>query len=172
MTASAAIDHHESARPALIDVFRECAADYAWFYRNGWLEKADAVDCAQRHGELWGVANLYGQDAVQAEMAAAFTSAEPDEMSTDCAAQILRRWEMADPRDRWIWTGEAPPRALSAAPLVNAPQPYCTPQATIDAFKYIVGLGDREHLARWLAQHPLDAPELRKIWRDPPCPEH
>jgi hypothetical protein len=169
MTASAAIDRHESARPALIDVFRECAADFAWFYRNGWLEKADAVDCAQRHAELWGAIDVCGQDTIQAEMAAAFTSAELDDMSTDCAAQILRRWEMADPRDRWKWTGEAPPPEIV---LANAPPPYCPPQATIDAFKYIVGLGDREDLARWLAQHPLDAGELRKIWRDPPCPQH
>jgi hypothetical protein len=172
MTASAAIKQHQSALP--LEIFRECAEDYAWFYQSGLLEKADAVDCAQRHAELWGVVDLYGQDAVQAEMAAAFTSAEP--MSTDCAAQILWRWEMADPRDRCKWTGEAPPSEIvrnsdiSAKPA-HAPQPYCTPQATIDAFKYIVSLGDREHLARWLAQHPLDAPELHKIWKNPPCPQ-
>ncbi|HXB77793.1 MAG TPA: hypothetical protein VNX23_10370 [Bradyrhizobium sp.] len=160
MTASAAIDHHESARPALIDVFRECAADYAWFYRNGWLEKADAVDCAQRHGELWGVANLYGQDAVQAEMAAAFTSAEPDDMSTGCAAQILRRWEMADPRDRWKWTGEAPPPEIVLALM---PPPYCTPQSTADAFWHVVSLRDQARFKAFLADHPKDAPFLLKL---------
>jgi hypothetical protein len=66
------------AEPAVsLQDFRECATDYARFYRTGVLEKADAVDCAQRHAELWGVVDLYGQDAVQAEMAAAFTEAPP-----------------------------------------------------------------------------------------------
>jgi len=62
---------------SLLEDFRECAMDYSRFYRSGVLEKAVAVDCAQRHAELWGAVDLYGQDAVQAEMAAAFTDAPP-----------------------------------------------------------------------------------------------
>jgi hypothetical protein len=64
-----------------LDEFRSCAEDYARFYRNGILEKADAVDCAQHHAELWGAVESYGQDAVQAELALAFAGAlvpEPD----------------------------------------------------------------------------------------------
>jgi hypothetical protein len=164
------IDHHESETADPLVAFRECAADFAWFYRSGLLvEKAHAVDCAQRHAELWGVVDVCGQDAVQAEIAAAFISAEqPDEiMATDCAAQILQRWEMADPRDQWKFTGETPPTEIirnsdiSAKPT-NAPK-YCTPQSTIDAFWYVVGLRDQERFKAWLADHPQDAPFLLKL---------
>jgi len=41
---------------------------------------------------------------------------------------------------------------------------YSTPQSTVDAFLYVVRLGDADYLSRWLAQHPLDAPHLLKIW--------
>jgi hypothetical protein len=154
--------------PDLLVVFGECAADYSWFHLNGWLKKVDAVDCAQRHAELWGVVDVCGQDAVQAEMAAAFTSAEPDDMSADCAAQILRRWEMADPRDRWKWTDGAPPPEIvlngqMLPPGIISPRPYGTPQSTVDAFWYVVGLRDQERFKAWLADHPKDAPFLLKL---------
>ena len=74
---NAAVKIADAEPAASLQDFRECATDYARFYRSGLLEKADAVDCAQRHAELWGVVDLYGQDAVQAEMAAAFTDAPP-----------------------------------------------------------------------------------------------
>jgi hypothetical protein len=163
------VDHQSETADPLV-VFRECAADYAWFYRNGLLSKVDAVDCAQRHAELWGVVDVCGQDAVQAEMAAAFTSAELDPNPCDVdegEPDIVRRWELADPRDRWKWTGEAAPPEIvrssdiSAKPA-NAPQP-CTPQSTIDAFWYVVGLRDQERLKTWLADHPHDAPFLLKL---------
>jgi hypothetical protein len=38
-------------------------------------------------------------------------------------------------------------------------------QSTIDAFWYVVGLGDAERLDRWLERHPLDAPHLLEIWK-------
>jgi hypothetical protein len=72
---NAAVKIADAEPAASLQDFRECATDYARFYRSGLLKKADAVDCAQRHAELWGVVDLYGQDAVQAEMAAAFTDA-------------------------------------------------------------------------------------------------
>jgi hypothetical protein len=52
---------------------------------------------------------------------------------------IVTRWELADPRDAWRHTGEAPPPAsvrnsdISGRPA-SAAKPYRTPQATIDAF--------------------------------------
>jgi hypothetical protein len=124
---------------SLLEEFRECAADYAWFYRSGWLEKADAVDCAQRHAELWGAVDLYGQDAVQAEMALAF-------MAVD-----LRH----APED-------AP---LQPSPELEQPKRPCTPApATVAAFWYAVHNESAEYLTRWLEQHPLDAPHLHTIW--------
>jgi hypothetical protein len=86
----------------------------------------------------------------------------------DAPADIVRQWEMADPRDRWRHTGEAPPPEhvrnsdISARPA-DKPQPYRTPQATRDAFWYVVGLADPEKFKAWLADHPKDARFLIKL---------
>jgi hypothetical protein len=91
--------------------------------------------------------------------------AELDPSPCDCdegELDIVRRWELADPRDRWKWTGEALPPEI-VRNLANAPQPYCTPQSTIDAFWYVVGLRDQERFKAWLADHPYDAPFLLKL---------
>jgi hypothetical protein len=40
------------------------------------------------------------------------------------------------------------------------PAPYRTPQATQDAFWYVVGLKDPERLSAWLRDHPRDTPFL------------
>jgi hypothetical protein len=79
------------------------------------------------------------------------------------AAELVRRWKLEDSRDRWKHTGEVPPKASEATEART--QFYRTPQSTIDAFFYVAGLGDTDYLLRWLAEHPLDAPHLRKIWR-------
>jgi hypothetical protein len=78
------------------------------------------------------------------------------------AADLVRQWELADPRDRWRHTGEQPPQAVEVPRA--AAQPYRTPQSTIDAFWHVAGLGDVDHLARWLAQHPRDVVVLQKLW--------
>jgi hypothetical protein len=87
----------------------------------------------------------------------------------DGPGDLVRQWELADPRDAWRHTGEPPPPSavrnsdISARPT-DKPRPYRTPQATIDAFWYVVRLDDAEHMRTWLAQHPLDAPYLLKLW--------
>jgi hypothetical protein len=129
------------AEPAAsLQDFRECATDYARFYRSGLLEKADAVDCAQRHAELWGVVDLYGQDAVQAEMAAAFT---------DKPAPIMPELASKQPE-----------------PDLVQPKPYRTPQATIDAFLHKARTESAEQVANWLELHPNDVSTLRKVWKE------
>jgi hypothetical protein len=75
--------------------------------------------------------------------------------------EVVRGMEMNDPRDRWKHTGE--PRPSAAEKPANTVE-YRTPRATADAFWYVVRLDDAEHLRAWLAQHPLDAPYLLKIW--------
>jgi hypothetical protein len=82
------------------------------------------------------------------------------------AADIVRRWELADPRDRWKHTGEQPARAVGNPATV---QPYRTPQATIDAFWYVVRLDNPDYLARWLCDHKSDAAHLLKIWKSKQC---
>jgi hypothetical protein len=66
--------------------------------------------------------------------------------------------------------GDAP--ASDEIPM--APEPprrtYRTPQATVDAFFYVVRLDDTEYLARWLKQHPLDATHLHDLWKTK-CPQ-
>jgi hypothetical protein len=66
-------------------------------------------------------------------------------------AAIVERWELADPRDRWRHTGEPRPRTVGASATTRG-KPR-VPQSTIDAFKYVVSLGDPDHLARWLRDH-------------------
>ena len=48
--------------------------------------------------------------------------------------------------------------------LTFKPRPYRTPEATIDAFWYLVRLNDPDRLKAWLAARPLDAPTLLKIY--------
>ncbi|MCA1546314.1 hypothetical protein I6F36_05785 [Bradyrhizobium sp. BRP19] len=136
--------------------------DYAGWWHDGILQKADAVDCVQRHAELWGTVVELGQDTVQAAMAEAFTPAPA--LPSDYAARLVRDFELADPRDRWRWTGEAPPLAPAAEPVKE--RPYRTPQATVDAFFYVVRNETPARLTAWLNDHPRDAAYLHKIWKD------
>jgi hypothetical protein len=76
-------------------------------------------------------------------------------------ADIVRRWELADPRDRWKHNSEARPKA--SAPPEPSPWSYRTPQATIDAFKFVVRLDDIARLRTWLSDHPKDAPYLLSL---------
>jgi hypothetical protein len=79
------------------------------------------------------------------------------------AFDLVRGWELADPRDRWKHTGEAPPK-ISAAPRARR-KPYELFEVVEQAFWYVVRDGDAEYLRRWLARHPLDAPHLMEIWK-------
>lgn len=82
----------------------------------------------------------------------------PEEAGVD---DIVRRLELADPRDRWKHTGEPPP-PLVPEPSYRPRRAYCTPQSTVDAFKYVLSLEDPTHLKDWLRDHPDDAPFLLK----------
>jgi hypothetical protein len=78
---------------------------------------------------------------------------------------IVTSWQLADPRDAWRHTGEAAPPASvrnsdTGIPLSIAKQPYRTPRSTVDAFRFLVALGNLERLKAWLAARPKDAPFL------------
>jgi hypothetical protein len=79
---------------------------------------------------------------------------------------VVKLWELADPRDAWRHTDEAPPPAS----IRNGPAPEPRrqsnrpAQSTIDAFLHLAR-HDPERLPGWLAGHPQDAPELFKIWK-------
>jgi hypothetical protein len=135
----------------------------AMLFINGHLSLHEAVDELQAYAERSGLIDHIGQDEAQAILSYAFCAVDflPQPEDTSDAADIMRRWEMADPRDRWRHTGEAPPDI--GIPISPKP-PYRTPQATIDAFWYVAGLDDPDYLKRWLAQHPRDAETLCKLW--------
>jgi hypothetical protein len=112
---------------------------------------------------------------------------EPDELTLDelerraelvCQIEVaarVREIELADPRDCWKHTGEAPPTAafrngdsqvhqmlhLTPAPIRPRSSP---PRSVVDAFWHLCRLGDPDHLARWLAEHPRDGEFLQKLF--------
>ena len=88
-----------------------------------------------------------------------------EEMPSDDAADIVRRWELADPRDRWRHTGEAPPKASAEPPRRR--EPYRTPQATCDAFWYVAGLDDPERVAGKRGLEAADLEQLHFHFADP-----
>lgn len=79
------------------------------------------------------------------------------------ACALVLSWELEDPRDAWKHTGG--PRPDANVGVIEKP-PYRAPQATVDAFFFLVRLGDADRLRRWIDQHPLDAPELYRLWED------
>jgi hypothetical protein len=152
-----------------IKILTACAEKWALQCAIGEMD-VQATDGLQYYAERSGLVAELGQDRVQDILAAAFIWAREaadagevdDTIDRDYAAQIMRRWELADIRDRWQHTGEAPP-SPQIEPL-PAKQSYRTPQSVVDAFWCAARLDDPEHLARWLAQHPADATHLHEIW--------
>lgn len=137
------------------DEFAKCCASHLRFLDERWVEKQVSVDILQIFAESAGYLDELGQDEVQRLMGEAFTPVE--DLPSDYASQLLMQWELADPRDRWRWTGELPP--VQQASVIARPRRR-TPQATVDAFRFVVSLGDADHLAAWLRNHPEDAEAL------------
>ncbi len=140
--------------------FAECCGYQRTFVDQCLVEKSVAVDNLQLLAECAGFVDAIGQDEVQRLTSDAF--APVPELPSDYALQLLMQWEMADPRDRWRWTGELPPKPepQSQRPTPRRSRP---PEATVDAFKHVAGLGDPDRLAAWLRNHPEDAPDLLEM---------
>lgn len=149
--------------PTSIQIFTACAEKYALRCVLGEMETQWSVDVLQAYAEERGLVAEIGQDKVQDVMAAAFmwarafVSGEEDEpVDFDYAQRLVRDWELDDPRDRWRWTGELPPPPEKEP----APRPRPVPQSTVDAFAYVVSLGDPDRLRAWLRTHGDVAPTL------------
>jgi hypothetical protein len=87
----------------------------------------------------------------------------PDEMTIDeleRRAELIRQIEVAAIFAR-LEAMDDPSKRLPAPPA--EPPPYRTPQATIDAFWFVVALDDLDRLAAWLDDHPRDKPALLKL---------
>jgi hypothetical protein len=159
--------------------FAELCDHRAGLHADGILTLLETVDELQAVAEHSGLIDAIGQDAVQDLMGEAIAAAslvpeldEPD-LADDLeieialrAADQVRAWEIADPRDRWRHTGEPAP---IVRPVVRQREPYAPPAATVHAFRYVLSLNDHDYLARWLAEHPSDAPALYKIWKASRC---
>jgi hypothetical protein len=133
------------AQPSLpaVGVLELRAETRAFLWSVCQMEMDEAVDALQAYAERSGLLDQIGQDAVQAIIAAPF-------------GHYRKLIEPVEP--------EAVP--LQPKPEPEAPRrSHRTPQSTIDAFWYVVQLGDADYLTGWLAQHPLDAPELHEIWK-------
>ncbi|MEH2546652.1 hypothetical protein V1283_003297 [Bradyrhizobium sp. AZCC 2262] len=137
--------------------FAECCGYQRWFVDEGWVNIQTAVDNLQLLAECAGYVDELGQDECQRLMSEAFAPAV--ELPSDYARQLVMQWELNDPRDSWRWTGELPPKP-EPQPEWPARRPYKTPEATINAFNYVMALGDPDRLAAWLRNHPDDAPAL------------
>lgn len=143
-----------------LEEFAECCGFLGEFVARDWITLQCAADGAQHLAEAAGFVAAYGQDAVQRTIAEAFAPAPP--LPSDYAARLVRDWELADPRDRWRWTGEPPP--LAPAEIVKE-RPYRTPQATVDAF-FFVARNEPGRLRAWLENHPRDAAFLHRLWKE------
>jgi hypothetical protein len=164
--------------PSQFDFVALCASRSRMLV-DGDLLVCEAVDELQAVAERTGLIDAIGQDAVQDIMGEAIAAAslvpdlaEPDlaeELEIEIAlrtADLVRQFELADNRDRWRHTGEP-------NPIIRHEQPrrerYTLPQSTIDAFWHVERNENSDYLARWLADHPADAPALYKIWKASRC---
>ncbi|MGY2906551.1 hypothetical protein [Bradyrhizobium sp. URHC0002] len=171
----------ETLAPSQFDFAALCASR-APLIADGSLLVCEYGDEMQAIAEHTGLIAAIGQDAVQDIMGEAIAMAhlvpEPDanelaELAEALeieialrAAEMLREWELADPRDRWRHTGEPRPQAR---PVVRQCEPYAPAQSTVDAFWHVHRLENPDCLARWLANHPADAPALYEIWKASRC---
>jgi hypothetical protein len=153
-----------------LEDFAEFCKIQVWFCDNGWVSLHTAVDNSQRLAERWLLVDEYGQDAVQELMADAFAprEAEPEiDLPSDYAAQLMRQWDFADPRDSWKHTGDRPPADsvrnsdISGKPAIK-PRRNGPAQSTIDAFWCVVHTGEAKRLSDWLLDHSDVAAALLK----------
>jgi hypothetical protein len=114
--------------------FVECCEHQAWFFHEGWLPLQTAVDNLQRLAERWGLVEEIGQDELQ---------------------RLIAGFPVIIPRINQ----PAEPEPTPAKKL-----PYRPPQATVDAFWYVVRTQSADYLAKWLAGHPADAAHLHRLW--------
>ena len=140
--------------------------------------ESNPIDIDPRPCELCGL-TIDRHEMVDDGEGPEFYCPEPDKLTLDELqrradlirqieiAAIVRGMELNDARDAWRYTGEAPPPISAAAPGPRSH--YRTPQATVEAFWFVVRLDDPDYLARWLAQHPADGSHLFKLWKAKQC---
>jgi hypothetical protein len=119
-------------------------------WANSWrvyeyLEIPDCVDNLQHFAKRTGLVKMIGQDAVQAII---------DE-------------ELRPVRDR-VAAGESKRGDILEEDQAQQ-DGHKTAQSTVDAFFYLVRLGDSARLKCWLDDHPLDREHLQRLLREKQC---
>jgi hypothetical protein len=155
--SAADIENGPRPPPPLVDILAmlaESAARSLELFPN--LEIVDVVDPLQDFAESTGLVAGIGQDRVQAIISGGAEPAEELPPSSPMSHHIVARDGVASASElqRMIdRCGEERRRR-------NGP-----PQATIDAFHYVVNLDDQERLDSWLADHAQDASALIEMLR-------
>jgi hypothetical protein len=146
----------ETALLGDVEDFTECCQVHAWYYAEGWISLQTAVDNLQYLAERLALVDGFGQDQVQAVIAAAFSHKshqQQDDLTEFDRGYIERcitRWEAADAK-------------CPKPPATHRQRPNRPASSTIAAFKYVVALGNAVHLAKWLSDHAADAPALLEL---------
>jgi hypothetical protein len=87
----------------------------------------------------------------------------PDELTLpelERRAELRRQEDIAAQLARW----EAQDALAPCEPLPpREPEPYRPAASTVDAFWYVVQLGNPDRLKTWMRDHPKDAPTLLKL---------
>jgi NADH:ubiquinone oxidoreductase subunit B-like Fe-S oxidoreductase len=72
ISAARRIDHHQSAKPAPIDIFLARCEARASLVAHGYLDLQSAVDGMQEAAEAQGLVAQYGHDQIQQILGEAF----------------------------------------------------------------------------------------------------
>jgi hypothetical protein len=150
-------------RPAdTLEAFKARCWARALLVHEGVMDFYEAIDGLQNAAVASGLIERVGQDEIQHLMSEAFGEELP-ELQTG-VADIVRRLELADPRDAWLHTGAAPPpESVRNSEFPDLPRLYKTSPSTIAAFNQVIGTGDVARIDAWLADHPKDAAFLLKL---------
>jgi hypothetical protein len=121
------------------------------------LHNPDPLEIDPRPCRLCGC-HIDGHEMIDDGNGPLFFCLPPDEMTLPelgRRAELIRLVEVAAIMAR-MEAADVP----CEPPAPAEPRPYRTPQATIDAFRYLVRTEDVGRLKAWLADRPKDAPLL------------
>jgi hypothetical protein len=128
---------------------------------NAITPEIDPIEIDPRPCELCGC-TIDRHERIDGEEGPLFFCLPPDEMDLDeleRRAELIRQVEVAAIFARL----EAMDDASKRLPPPREPEPYRTPEATVNAFWFVASLRDPERLRAWLLARPKDAPTLLKL---------
>jgi hypothetical protein len=121
----------------------------------------DPIEIDPRPCELCGC-TIDRHERIDGDEGPLFFCLPPDEMDLDeleRRVELIRQVEVAAIFAR-LEAMDDPSKRL---PPTREPEPYRTPEATVNAFWFVASLRDPERLRAWLLARPKDAPTLLKL---------